>query len=484
MKKIIAMVLLVALMLGICACTGQTTSTDSTGAAEIKDPYAGQFRVGYARVNITPTEDVNMGGYGNTEKRLSNSVLSYMYLTCVAITDENDQTLLLMPTDMSGIVDVWSKTGRELAAKATGVPYENIIMGATHMHSGPDSGYTGNRANVRHDEAMVMWIREAAIEAMADRKPATIETARAYTEGLNFVRHYVTPDGQYAGDNHNTLINRTGMVHAKDADNELQMIRFVREDAKDVWLCNWQAHLHRAGGSKKYYLTADVTGEFRDNLEALEEDCLFAYLNGAGGNINTTSWIDELNVTKDFRETGKALAKTAYAVKDTFEPVEAGLIAVKTITFSSEVNHATDYMLEDAQKIHEMWVQTRDATSTITAAMEVGMYSPFHAEAIISRSRMNATFDLNISAATIGNIGFVSAPYEMFDTNGQQIKEQSPYDMTFVVGYSNGHEGYVPSAEAYDYGCYESDTTKYAKGAAEKLVTAYLTMLEELKAGK
>lgn len=484
MKKIIAMILLVSVMLGLCACAGQTNTDDPTGKAEIKDPYAGQFRVGYSRVNITPTEDVNMGGYGNTDRRLSNSVLSYMYITCVAVTDENDQTLLLMPTDLGGIQLSWSEPARDLVSKSTGVPYENIIMGATHNHTSPDPAYPKNPANTRYYNDLPMKIRQAAVEAMADRKPATIETTRTYTDKLNHVRHYIMPDGQYSGDNHNTLLDRTGVQHVKDPDNEMQLIRFAREDAKDVWLVNWQAHLHRSGGSKKYYLTADVNGEFRDNLEALEEDCLFAYLNGGGGNINTTSWIDELNVTKDFRETGKALAETAYAAKDTFQSVEPGLISVKTMTFSSEVNHATDYMLEDAQKINEMWTQTRDATSVINAAMELGMYSPFHAQAIVSRAKMGATYELDISAATIGNIGFISAPYEMFDTNGQQIKEQSPYDMTFVVAYSNGHQGYVPSEAAYDYGCYEADTTKYAKGAGEKLVTAYLTMLEELHAGK
>lgn len=483
MKKIIAMILLVALMLGICACTTQG-GQDATGDAVISDEYAGQFRVGYSRVNITPQEDVNMGGYGNTDRRLSNSVLSYMYLTCVAITDENDETLLLMPVDTGGVYDVWSVPGRELIAKATGVPYDNIIIGATHQHCSPDTSYTANPANERWVEQMILWVRDAAVAAMADRKPATIEATSTYTEGLNFVRHYILGDGTVAGDNHNHLLERGDLQHVKDADSELQMVRFVREEDKDVWLVNWQAHLHRAGGSKKYYLTADVTGEFRDALEAQEEDCLFAYLNGAGGNINTTSWISELNITKDYKETGQALAATALAAKDSFTPVETGLVSTKKLTFTANVNHSEDYMLEDAKTIQQMWTQTRDAIPTINAAMELGMYSPFHANSIISRANMGETYDLTISAATIGSIGFVSAPYEMFDTSGEYIKENSPYDMTFVVAYSNGHIGYIASEEAYDYGCYEVDNGKFEKGTAENLAETYVTMLNELHAGQ
>ena len=483
MKKFIAMFLLVALMLGICACAPQSDQ-DGTGEPVIKDEYAGQFRVGYARVNITPTEDVNMGGYGNTDRRLSNSVLSYMYLTCVAITDENDQTLLLMPVDAGGSAPEWSDLGRDLASKATGVPYENIILGATHQHCSPDVNYTQNPANTRWVEQMIVWVREVAVAAMADRKPATIETTSTHTESLNFVRHYLLADGSAAGDNHNHLLDRTGIQHLKDPDNEMQLVRFAREGAKDVWLVNWQAHLHRAGGSKKYYLTADVNGEFRDNLEAMEEDCLFAYLNGAAGNLNTTSWISELNITKDYKETGKALAETAYAAKDSFKPVDTGLISAKQMVFTAKVNHAQDYMLEDAKKISQMWTQTRDAIPVINAAMELGMYSPFHAQSIVSRANSGETFELPIGVAAIGEIGFISAPNELFDSTGQYIKENSPYDMTFIVGYSNHHSGYIPSSDAYDYGCYEADNTRAAQGTAEDMADTFLSMLEELKTGK
>ena len=40
---------------------------------------------------------------------------------------------------------------------------------------------------------------------------------------------------------------------------------------------------------------------------------------------------------------------------------------------------------------------------------------------------------------------------------------------------------YLPSTDAYDYGCYESYTSVFAKGTAENLQVRYVEMLESLK---
>ena len=54
-------------------------------------------------------------------------------------------------------------------------------------------------------------------------------------------------------------------------------------------------------------------------------------------------------------------------------------------------------------------------------------------------------------------------------------------DITFVSSCSNGSNSYIPSQEAFDYGCYESYVATVAPGTGEELVSEYLRMLEELK---
>ena len=58
------------------------------------------LRVGYCRINITPFEPVPLAGYGNTSTRVSRNILSELYSTCIAFTDEADNTVLLFHNDL------------------------------------------------------------------------------------------------------------------------------------------------------------------------------------------------------------------------------------------------------------------------------------------------------------------------------------------------------------------------------------------------
>ena len=88
---------------------------------------------------------------------------------------------------------------------------------------------------------------------------------------------------------------------------------------------------------------------------------------------------------------------------------------------------------------------------------------------------------MEINAAYIAGFAFITAPFEMFAATGSYVKENSPIDMTFVCSCSNDAKSYIPTADAYDYGCYESYTSYFAKGTAELLQVKYVEMLEGLK---
>ena len=66
MKKLLAILLCVCLLTGLCACGGQpapgtTAVPDETTAAPSGN---GAFQAGFGKVDFTPSESVSMGGYG------------------------------------------------------------------------------------------------------------------------------------------------------------------------------------------------------------------------------------------------------------------------------------------------------------------------------------------------------------------------------------------------------------------------------------
>ena len=97
---------------------------------------------------------------------------------------------------------------------------------------------------------------------------------------------------------------------------------------------------------------------------------------------------------------------------------------------------------------------------------------------------MGRTESFDVWTYSFGDIGFVAAPYEMFDNNGQYIKENSPFSMTVVATLCNRANGYIPSEDIYEYGSYECDTTKFVKGTGEELAELFVSMLTELHNSK
>lgn len=118
------------------------------------------------------------------------------------------------------------------------------------------------------------------------------------------------------------------------------------------------------------------------------------------------------------------------------------------------------------------WFQSKEGN-------EVLIESPYHANAVVGRAS-NTIYSFEINAITIGDVSFVTAPFEMFDTNGEYIKDNKTNNMTFVLAYTNGKIGYVPSAYGHAYTCYESDTTKTSQGDGEKIAGALVSLANDI----
>ena len=102
------------------------------------------------------------------------------------------------------------------------------------------------------------------------------------------------------------------------------------------------------------------------------------------------------------------------------------------------------------------------------------------ANAVGLRSKMPAYQEISLYAISLGDLAFVTVPFEMFDTNGMQIKERSPFSTTFVLSCSNNSLSYLPSDLAFQHGGYAVDVTLFVRGTAEALVESYVGMLDSL----
>lgn len=468
MKKLLCLILSVLLLASLAACSGGGEGSTTTTAA------APSLQVGYSKVSIVPEKPLPLS---SSNQPTYDGVYEPVYATCIAITDVEGETLLMFTIDVSYTSSNTRKPLLRAVEEATGIPTANMTYSCTHNHSGLEP--SGGAISVM-ESAMV----EAATAALADRTPATLSIGTTKTEGLNFVRHYTTEDGYWVGDNYLSPTGTKLKNIEEEADPTVQLMRFDRGDKAPVLLMNWQAHANYSYLME--YLNADFIGGLRAKVEE-DTGCLFAYFQGAAGNLNPWDQTGKYNKFEKslagMTQYGQAIAGYVIPALDSLTPVNGDDLEIlhKTLTLNIRYDNAE---MVDAAAAFRL-AKANGATNTEAIQASGGLIHHLSgAEYVPYRASFGRENDMEIAAIRLGDVSFVVAPYEMFDTNGIYIRENSPFTMTFILGYTNGRHFYIPSASCIEHGCYEWECGIYEKGTAELLADEYVGLLTELYSGE
>ena len=459
-----------------------TQETEATVATTVDNtPFISNLSVGFGRVDISPTEPTPLRGYGYSSGRLSKNIQDPLYATCIALTDSSDNTVLLFSLDLTNSFTAVMDAARQQISEKTGIPFDAIMVAATHNHSSPDLENANEPSIPRYIESLKNWMTQAAVEALADRALARVYITSTATKNLNFVRRYQLQDGSYAGDNFGNFNKAPIACHETEVDNQLQLVRFQRKGERDIILANFQTHPHRNSGSMNTNVTSDLIAPFREKLEDTL-DCHVAYFTGASGNVNPTSKIAEENITKDYIEQGHALADYALAAYDSFQEIPTTSVQITKSIHKAKVDHSMSYLGSLCKEAVDYYMIYGEI-GIYSYIKDYGIKNIYTANAIALRSALPAVVEIPIYAVSLGDLAFVTVPFEMFDTNGMEIKNGSPYSMTFVLSCANNNLNYLPSEIAWRHGGYAVDVTLFQRGTAEELVGSYLDMLNNLYYG-
>ena len=132
-KRVFALFVVCALCLGLlAACADGKTDTQAK---------SGVYSVGYGCVDVTPSKSVPLAGYNGSnaaEFRWSTSTDWPFQVVCVAFTDPEDNTVMLISLDL--INATMADGMRDAISNSLGIPKQNIMFHCTHNHSGPSLG--------------------------------------------------------------------------------------------------------------------------------------------------------------------------------------------------------------------------------------------------------------------------------------------------------------------------------------------------------
>ena len=487
MKKILCVILASLMVLSLCACAGGGAEQTQPAAADTTAAAQDVFMAGFAQVNITPDFAVPLTGYGNQDTRISTGKLNDLFVSVLAVRDAEGNSAVMISADLMINQHTYTLALANWVQDELGIPASNVIFSSKHQHSTPD--LVGE-----FDKFAQPIIKDAIKQAVEDLAPAEMYINSLETKSLNFVRHYWNTKGEMVTPNHGDA--SVGLVsHESEVDNVMQFVKFKRtgDDKKDIVVVNFQTHPYKSTSGTKTQISSDWIGVMREKASK-ELDCNVMYFSGAGGNVADRGELEGENKYTDFKAHGEAAAKYIIKAEEGYEKVETGTVKAKQITVDYKTDKSMSHLISEAAPIQDEMKNGDFNKAKEMAAANPNINSIYHANYIMIKSSQGDTRSMTISAISLGDVAFTAHPYEMFDTNGMELKGgtvgnenyaaedqlENPYKMTIVTTIANGYHSYIPSKIGYENGGYATDVTYFAPGSGELIVGDYLHILNEL----
>lgn len=441
--------------------------------------FASEFRVGAARVDITPKDGTPLGSYYRF--RGSAGVLDPLFAKTIVFEKDGAHAAIVM-LDLSGTVRPIVEAARKLIQEECGIEGDHIMIAGTHTHTGPqqprgnmmdDITKVNSPPGVAYISALPGLIAQSVKEAKAKLTPAQASVAIGRAEGISFNRRVLRegqPQAIWQPAKIDPAIERpAGPV---DPDVGVLVFRGAGADATPLAsLLNFAMHPTSVGGGVK--ISADYPGVFTKLFsERHGTDMISVFANGCCGNINQTDYIT--GTKRSTQVLGTALADAASAVWPALQSTAAFAPRVKTGRVKLERRQFTEDQIAKAKNMVEQ-MSTKEF-GTVPMAETVCIMET------IDKQAKNVPLEVEVQVIALSDdVAILSLPGEIFVELGLAIKKQSPFKHTFIAELANGSMGYVPNREAYPQGNYEVVSARGAPGSGEKLVEVALRLLNEAR---
>ncbi len=444
------------------------------------------LKVGFARSNITPPLGIAITGY--FKPRFAKGVLDDLEVSAMAL-ELGETRVLLINFDHLGLEQVLSNDFRENASAQTGVPAENIILSATHTHTGPSLDRKSEDPLVKEYITLVRRrIADTAVLALADLTKAKMGFGKGTAPNVAFVRRYVMKDGSVKT---NPGVNNPDIVRPIGAtDESVNVIRFDRVDGETVVFVNFANHPDVVGGE---LISADWPGLLRRDIEKFLPNTKCIFFNGAQGDVNhvnvhpTGGYLNDMFM--DFDDVSRGYAHSEYIARvvmggvlqafDKVEYVEVNrlLSSQKVINVPSNMPDKKD--IPEAHRINDLHLAGRDAELPYQGMMLTTIVA--EAGRMVRLENGPEAFDMRLSAVVIGPVAIIGIPGEPFTGIGMGLKATEGFDMVLPCCLTNGSQGYFPMQDSYDEGGYEARSSNFKAGVAEFIIKEGKELLESMR---
>jgi hypothetical protein len=358
-----------------------------------------------------------------------------LYARAVVLKD-HDLKAAIVSTDLINLLMPSVITIKETINRYCNIPPENVILHATHQHSGPFS--FRHKHGVRNNAYWTVTeekIAGAIFMASSEMQDFLVGAGRTILD-FTLNRRILSEDGKVL-----YLSKHPGLQPNQVVDKEVGVVSFRKLDNRPlITLINYSCHPITVGFVPRQ-ISADFPGAAVKNVEKR----LFGnaiYTNGASANIHPKKHCEGFEAMEDF---GSSIADKVLETVP-FIPVEKGK-RLRVIRGTVSLDLISEKMDENED---------------------------------IKEFRKGHKYDFEIIIIAFNDLAFIGIPAEYFIEFQLDIKKRSPIKNTFLLTNSNGYVSYIPNQVAYEQGGYEVSSTKFQRGSGEIIRDKILELLTEI----
>ncbi len=409
------------------------------------------MKAGFGKVDITPRVGVELCGFGPYLNRHSTRVVEPLYARAMAV-ELGDARWVLVSCDLIAVNAALTRRVREIVRQATGLRDDQIMVHATHTHSGPCTlpeliGW--GDPDDPYVEILPRFVAQACIDAVRDLAPASFHHAEVEAAGFSYNREL--PD--------------TGRT------NELAMAWQWQTDTPDE--TDTRAHVFRVerAGKCAGFLTyfschpvvccernteihGDFVGVATNRVEKEFPGAVGLFLQGAQGDINTNHVhgpaAQSLVALERFGERFAGVIRKGLKQAEPFE--------------TTKIDSALDIAPYTLAKFDEPALRAKLAEHEATLAKagllleeresRMAMVYAKGIRRILAGGNMRQP--LPAQALRLGAFTFTGLPFEMMHRIKRRFLSEAG-GQALLMSLTNGGFGYAPLREYYQAG-----TMRYA----------------------
>jgi hypothetical protein len=394
-----------------------------------------EWKVGLARVKITPDKPVFLSGYASRNKPFEK-VENDLYAKALVLQDRDGNRAVLVTSDLLGFPAAVAEPICDRIRQKLGLPRAVILLNSAHTHTGPalslDAKERGNMtaADAERTVEYTRHLQDKVVEVVAEAAEKLEPVRLSWGGGvIHFVmnRREFTPAGVILGDNPRGL-----------ADRSVPVLRIETPEGKLRAVLFGAACHNTTLTQNNYELCGDYAGFAQEYVRQRHEGAEALFLLGCAGDANPYP-----RGSMDLaREHGAELGKEVCRVLETkLRPVRGPL----KVAFDKADLPLQELSREQLQKLAEgkRGVQPGIAKQML-AVLDRGDKLPTH-------------YTCPFAVWQFGNdLTLVALSGEVVVDYVTLLEKALGPNQLWIGAYCNDVYGYLPSARVLEEGGYET----------------------------